>query len=113
MRAADRAVVALGATSLASVLFAFTDGYPWEMAAMPGRAVVVAVVLGLAACAAVAVRTSIPVLVVGAAFLVAAVVVVVEQTLGETWIEGTGATFSLWLGLGAGLVAAGLARRLE
>jgi peptidoglycan/LPS O-acetylase OafA/YrhL len=113
MRAADRAVLALGATSLASALFTFTDGYPWEMVAMPGPAVVVAVVLGLAACAAGAVRAPVPAILVGAAFLVAAVAVVLEQTLGERWLEGTGSTFSLWLGLGAGLVAAGIARRLD
>ncbi|GAA2410329.1 hypothetical protein GCM10010191_18920 [Actinomadura vinacea] len=113
MKAADRSVLALGATSLASVLFTFTDGYPWEMAAMPGPAVVVAVVLGLAACAAVALRASIPVIIVGAAFLAAAVVVLLEPLLNQKWIEGTGSTFSLWLGLGVGLVAAGLARRLE
>lgn len=111
MRAPDRAVLVLGLASLFSVVFAAADGDPWEMVAMPDAAVVIAVVLGLAAGAAGVLGLRFAAIAAGAAFLVAAVLVPVEQSLGEKWIEGTGSTFSLWLGLGAGLVAAGLVRR--
>lgn len=111
MTAPDRAVLALGLASLASVVFTAADGDPWEMVAMPGTAVVIAVVLGVAAGAAGVLRLRFLAVAAGVAFLAAAVVVPVEQSLGEKWIEGTGSTFALWLGLGVGLLAAGLAPR--
>jgi hypothetical protein len=105
------AVLALGVASLVSAVFTVPSGDPWELVRMPGRAVAIAVILGLAAIAAGALRSRSAATAVGVAFLVAALVVPVEQTLGEMWIEGTGSTFALWLGLGAGLVAAGLSPR--
>ncbi|TDE19704.1 hypothetical protein [Actinomadura sp. 6K520] len=113
MRASDRAVLVLGLASLFSIVFTAADGDPWEMVAMPGTAVVIAAVLGVAAGVAGLLGLRVLALAAGAAFVVAAVIVPVEQSLGEQWIEGTGSTFSLWLGLGAGLMAAGLARRDE
>ncbi|MGP4022581.1 Rv1678 family membrane protein [Actinomadura sp. 3N407] len=111
MKAPDRAVLALGLASLVSVVFTAAEGDPWEMVAMPGTAVVIAAVLGVLAGVAGLLGLRIPAMAAGAAFLAAAVVVPVEQSLGEKWIEGTGSTFSLWLGLGVGLLAAGLAHR--
>lgn len=108
MKAADRAVLALGVASLFSTVFALPEGDPWELVTMPGRAVVIAVVLGLLACAAAVSGRREPAIAVGGAFLLAAVLVPVELAVGEKWIGGTGSTFSLWLGFGVGLVAAGL-----
>jgi peptidoglycan/LPS O-acetylase OafA/YrhL len=111
MRAADRAALAFGVASLISVVFTAASGDPWELVRMPGRAVVIAVVLGLAAIAAGALRSGKAAMAVGGAFLAAAALVPIEQALGEKWIEGTGSTFALWLGLCVGLLAAGLAPR--
>ncbi|WP_443613591.1 Rv1678 family membrane protein [Actinomadura madurae] len=72
---------------------------------------IIAAVLGVAAVVAGALGLRNAAVAVGAAFMAAAVVVPVESSLGEKWIGGTGSTFSLWLGLGVGLMSAGLVRR--
>lgn len=113
MRAPDQAVLALGASSLLSIVFTAADGDPWEMVEMPGTAVIIAAALGVAAVVAGVFGLRIAAVAVGAAFVAAAVVVLVESSLGEKWIGGTGSTFSLWLGLGVALMAAGLVRRTE
>jgi len=107
----DRAAVALGAASVVSAGFVVVRG-DFEFVKVRGWGVAVALVLGVLAL--VAGWTSRPVLaaVAGAGFLVAAMVQVVVWASGRNWLGGDGSTISLWLGLGVGLLAAGLAARI-
>lgn len=106
----DRAAVALGAASLLSVVFAFVDG-EFEFVRVRGGAIVVAVVLGLLACAAGWLANRVLVLAAGAGFLAAAAVLLALLGLNGNggFLDGSGSTFALWLGLGAGLLVLGLA----
>jgi hypothetical protein len=107
----DRAAVALGAASLVSVVFTFTNGDPWQMVAVPAPAVAVALVLGAAACLGGLFSRALVVRAAGGAFLLAALVVLLELALATDWTEGDASTMSLWAGLGMGLLAAGFAPR--
>jgi hypothetical protein len=100
-----RATVALGVASLLSALFYFVKG-AFQFVWLPGAGVAVAVVLGLLACVAGWLGNRLLTLVTGAAFLVAAVVLMVQLTRGG-FLIGNGSAFSLWLGLGVGLVVLG------
>ena len=101
-----RAVVALGAISVVSGLFFFVRG-TFQFVWLPAPGAVVAVVLGLFACAAGWLGSRVLTLVVGGAFLLAAIVLMVLLVRGE-FLIGNGSAFSLWLGLGVGLVALGV-----
>jgi hypothetical protein len=107
----DRAAVALGAASLVSTVFTLTDGDPWRMVTMPAAAVVVALVLGAVACAGGLSGRALVVRAMGAAFLLAALVVLLELALGTGWTKANASTLSFWAGLGMGLLAAGFAPR--
>lgn len=111
MKAADRAVRTLGMTSLISALFTFISGDPWGLVRMPALAALIALALGLAACAAAASRQQTLQVTVGGGFLLAAATVLLELALDREWIGGSGSTLALWLGLGAGIAAAGAAPR--
>lgn len=89
-----RAAGVLGVVSVVSALLALSI---W-------RTAVVAVVLGVLALLAVRLRKERLVAAVGAAFLLAALV----QVLDKSWLGATGSMASLWIGLGAGLLALGL-----
>lgn len=111
----DRAAMTLGIASLLSVALAQIEGryIVLEMRAWPS----LAVAIGLGACAVVAglTRQQLVAAATGAAFVAAAIaqVPVWGGLWGDgNWLGGNGATASLWLGLGFGLVAVGLADRL-
>lgn len=87
---------ALGVASLVSTVFVGASG-DWRF---------VAVALGLLACVAARLDRPPLTLAVGALFLVAALLVLAEMTFGFRLTGGNGSVFSVWLGLGAGLVAA-------
>jgi hypothetical protein len=107
----DRAAVALGLASIASIVFAPLRGELGFVAFDGVGAIVVAVVLGaLGGLAGWLVRPALAVL-AGAAFVVAAILQVVLIATDTTWLGGQISTSSLWLGLGVGLLAVGLARR--
>jgi hypothetical protein len=101
----DRAVVALGGASLISAVFALVSG-DLEFVRVRGGAVVVALVLGLLACAGGWFDRPLLALVAGVGFLVAAATLLVLLGLNGNggFLDGSGSTFSLWLGLGVGLV---------
>jgi len=103
--------VTLGVASLVSAVFTFTNGDPWQMVEMPAAAVAVALALGAPACLGGLLGRALLVRAVGGAFLVAALVMLVELVFGTDWIGGDASTLSLWAGLGMGLLAAGLAPR--
>lgn len=111
MSGPDRAAAALGVMSIASVGVAQArDRYQvlelrsWSMAVALGLGVC-AVVAGVAGWRRLAAAT-------GGAFVAAAVVQVPVWGSGNNWLGGNGSTVSLWLGLGLGLLAVGLADRL-
>jgi hypothetical protein len=108
----DRAAIVLGAASVLSAVFAGASG-TFEFVRVRGGGVAVAVVLGLLACAAGWLANRVLTLAAGAGFLVAAAVLLV--LLGSTgnggFLDGNASTFSLWLGLGVGLVVLGLTPR--
>jgi hypothetical protein len=109
MSRVDRAAVALGAVSLASLGVAqFKDRY--AVLELRSWSIVLAVVLGVAAIVAGLSRQRWAVTATGAVFVVAAVVQVPVWGSGN-WLGGNGGAASLWLGLGVGLLALGLADR--
>ena len=101
-----RATVALGAASLASALFFFVTGR-FQFVSFPGAGAAVAVVLGVLAVAAGWFGSRTLTIVAGAAFLLAAVTLMVLLLRGG-FLIGNGSAFSLWLGLGIGLVVLGV-----
>lgn len=110
--AVDRAVVVLGAASVLSVVFVFAGG-TFEFVRIRGGGVGVAVVLGLLACAAGWLGNRVLTVAAGGGFLLAALVLLVllgRQGNGG-FLDGSASTFSLWLGLGVGLVVLGITPR--
>lgn len=107
----DRAALALGIASLLSVLFAFVRG-KFEFLQIDGGGIVVALLFGLLACAAGWLANRLLCLASGVGFLLAALVQLALMTQGSGgFLKGNGSTFSLWLGLGAGLLALALTPR--
>lgn len=111
MTGLDRAAVALGLASLASLAvaqlrerFAILPLHSWSAW--------IAVGLGLAAIVAGLTRRRTVATATGAAFLVAALVQVAFWAAGDNWLGGNGSTASVWLGLGTGLVLVGTADRI-
>ncbi|HET6212400.1 MAG TPA: hypothetical protein VFE14_05955 [Micromonosporaceae bacterium] len=78
-----------------------------------GSAIVVALGLGVLAGVAALLRSGILGALAGAGYLAAAVVIVAGQAAGHTWLHGDGSTASIWIGLGAGLVALAPALRKD
>jgi hypothetical protein len=101
----------LGAVSLVSVVFVFVRG-DFEFVKVRAAGAVVALGLGLLAVAAGWLASRTVALAAGVGFLIAAVVQLVLLAGGSGgFLHGNASTFSLWLGLGVGLVALGLAPR--
>jgi hypothetical protein len=101
-----RATLSLGLASLASALFTFVHG-AFQFVWLPSTGAVIALVLGAVTCLAGWLDNRLLTLVCGAAFLAAAVVLMVLLVRGG-FLIGNGSAFSLWLGLGVGLVVLGL-----
>lgn len=107
----DRVAVVLGAASVVSAALVVVRG-DFEFVRVRGGGVVVALVLGAVAIAAGWTARPMLALVAGAGFLAAAVVQLVGWATSNNWLGGDGSTISLWLGLGIGLLATGLAPRI-
>ncbi len=101
-----RAILAIGVASVVSVLFSFVRG-PFQFVWLSSTGVAIAVVLGLLACVAGWLRSRTLTLAAGAAFLLAAVLLMVLLLRGG-FLIGNASGFSLWLGLGVGLVVLAL-----
>jgi hypothetical protein len=102
----DRAALVLGVVSIVSAVFVFVPGFVEIRAA----GLVVALVLGLLAVVGGWLDERTLVIAAGAGFLLAAAVQLVLLAGGSSGLLGGNAsTFSLWLGLGVGLIAVGLA----
>jgi hypothetical protein len=108
----DRAALALGAVSVASAVFVFVTG-DFEFVRIHGGAIVVALGVGLFAVAAGWLGNRLLALAAGAAFLLCAAVLLVLLGVNGNggFLDGSASTVSLWLGLGVGLVALGVAPR--
>jgi hypothetical protein len=100
----------LGAASLASTVFAAISG-TFDFVQVRGWGVAVAVAFGLLALAAGWLARPGLAALAGAGFVAAAAVQVATWTGGNV-LRGDGSTASLWLGLGIGLLVAGLAGRI-
>jgi hypothetical protein len=111
--ALDRAALVLGVVSIASALFVFASG-ELEVVRVQVAGVVVALVLGLLAIAAGWLESRVLVFAAGVGFLVAAGVQLSLLAMGNGgFLGGNASTFSLWLGLGFGLIAIGMVPRPE
>jgi hypothetical protein len=111
--ALDRAALVLGVASIVSALFVFVHGN-FQLVQIRAAGLVVALVLGLLAVVAGLLEERALTLATGAAFLLAAAVQLGLLAGGSSGVLGGNAsTFSLWLGLGVGLVAIGMVPRPE
>jgi hypothetical protein len=111
MTGLDRAAVALGLASLASLAVAQLRER-FAILPLDSWSVWIAVGLGLAAIVAGLTRRRTVATATGAAFLMAAIVQVALWAAGDNWLGGNGSTASVWLGLGTGLVLVGTADRI-
>jgi thiosulfate dehydrogenase [quinone] large subunit len=96
---------ALGIASVVSAVSVLASG-DVQFVDMTAVSAVVAVLLGLLACLAARMARPPLLLATGALFLLAAVLVLAEMAFGFSLTGGDATVFSLWLGLGAGLLAA-------
>lgn len=108
----DRAALVLGAVSIISAGFAFVQG-DLQLVQISAAGLVVALVLGLLAIVAGRLGERTLILAAGAGFLLAAGVQLGMLARGASLLGGDASTFSLWLGLGVGLVAIGMVPRPE
>jgi hypothetical protein len=111
--ALDRAVLVLGLVSIVSGLFVFVDG-TFQLVQIRAAGLVVALVLGLLAVVAGWLDERTLMLAAGAGFLLAAAVqLALLAGGGSGFLGGNASTFSLWLGLGVGLIAIGIVAEPE
>jgi hypothetical protein len=112
-RRLDRAAIVLGLVSIMSAAFVFVHG-TFQLVQIGTVGLVVALVLGLLAIAAGWLAERTLMIAAGVGFLLAATVqLVLLAGGGSGFLGGNASTFSLWLGLGAGLIAIGLVPRPE
>jgi hypothetical protein len=105
----DRAALVLGVVSIVSATFVFVHG-TFQLVQIGAAGLVVALVLGLLAVVAGWLDERTLMLAAGGGFLLAGAVQLVLLAGGSGgFLAGNASTFSLWLGLGVGLIAVGLA----
>jgi hypothetical protein len=111
--ALDRAAMVLGAVSIVSASFVFVRGN-LQLVQIGAAGLAVALVLGLLAVVAGWLDEPTLILAAGAGFLLAAAVQLIVLAGGSGGhLGGNASTFSLWLGLGVGLIVIGLVPRPE
>jgi hypothetical protein len=112
-RKLDRAAIVLGAVSILSAGFILVHG-TFQLVQIGAVGLVVGSVFGLLAIAAGLLAERTLMLAAGASFLLAAAVQLVMLSGGSSgFLGGNASTFSLWLALGAGLIALGMVPRPE
>jgi hypothetical protein len=110
-RRLDRAAVVLGVGAAASPLLGIAGRPPLKLIAFGIGAVLVALLLGALAVAGGLLSKRALVVLAGAGFAAAAVLLVVTQSLGiSNALGGDGSTFGVFLAFAVGLLAVGLAR---
>lgn len=111
-RALDRPAIALGVGAAASLLLGIADRTPLRLIAVGPAMAVVTLILAVVAVTGGVLAIRPIVLVAGAGFLVAAVLQVVQLSLGgANTLGGDGSTVALCLGFAVGLLAVGSAAR--
>lgn len=103
-----RAALALGATGVASPIFALSTSSNNNFVLVQNAGLVVFPVLGLVAVLGVVLAHRLFVVLAGAGFAVAALIQLLQFGHSTNWIDGNGSTFSLLMALGIGLLTAGL-----
>jgi hypothetical protein len=112
-QALDRAAMLLGGVSITSAAFVFVHG-DLQLVHIRAAGLVVALVLGLLAVVAGWLGEPALILATGAGFLLAAALQLgMLAGGGAGLLGGNASTFSLWLGLGVGLIAIGMVPRPE
>jgi hypothetical protein len=112
-RPLNRAAIVLGVVSIMSAAFVFVHG-TLQLVQIGTVGLVVALVLGLLAIAAGLLAERTLMIADGVGFLLAATAqLMLLAGGGGGFLGGNASTFSLWLGLGAGLIAIGLVPRPE
>jgi hypothetical protein len=112
-KALDRAAMLLGGVSIMSAAFVFVHG-DLQLVQVRAAGLVVALVLGLLAVVAGWLGEPMLILSAGVGFLLAAAIQLGMLAGGGAGvIGGNASTFSLWLGLGVGLIAIGMVPRPE
>jgi hypothetical protein len=112
-QALDRAAMVLGLVSIISAAFLFVHG-TFQLVQIGAVGLVVAIVLGLLAIAAGLLAERTLMIAGGVGFLLAGATQLALLAGGSSgFLGGNASTFSLWLGLGAGLIAIGSVPRPE
>jgi hypothetical protein len=112
-QALDRAAMVLGLVSIISAAFLFVHG-TFQLVQIGAVGLVVAIVLGLLAIAAGLLAERTLMIAGGVGFLLAGAAQLALLAGGSSgFLGGNASTFSLWLGLGAGLIAIGSVPRPE
>jgi hypothetical protein len=110
----DRAAMVLGGVSIVSSVFVFLDGGNFQLVQIRAAGLVVALVLGVLAVFAGWFQEATLILAAGAGYLLAAAVQLVLLAGGSGgFLGGNASAFSLWLGLGVGLIVIGAVSRPE
>jgi hypothetical protein len=110
-RRLDRAAVVLGVGAAASPLLGIAGQPPLKLIAFGIGAALVALLLGALAVAGGLLSKRALVVLAGAGFAAAAVLLVVTQSLGiSNALGGDGSTFGVFLAFAVGLLAVGLAQ---
>ncbi|WP_199042758.1 Rv1678 family membrane protein [Glycomyces salinus] len=107
----DRAAIALGLASIASLVFVYEGLDEFRFLAIGGPSIAVALVLGALAAAAGLTGRRVPALLAGLGFAAAAALELASTLAGEDWLGANLSTMSLWLGLAVGLLLAAAAPR--
>lgn len=110
-RSFDRAAVALGIASIASVVFAFEGLDDFRFMTVSGASIAVALGLGALAVAAGATGSRLLSVLAGLGFGAAALLQLIATATGADWLGGNLSTMSFWIGLAAGLLISGVAPR--
>ncbi|MDQ3480960.1 MAG: hypothetical protein M3423_06480 [Actinomycetota bacterium] len=107
----DRSALVLGVVGVVSPIFALSTSSNNNFVSVQGAGLVVLVVFG--ACAVIGGVLAKRALVVfaGAGYAVAAILQLLQFGRSTNWLDGTGSTLALMLGLAIGLLVVGLAPR--
>lgn len=109
----DQAATALGVAGVVSLVFSLTTSSNNNFVTVQGAGLIVFPVLGACALLGGVTGRRILVQVAGAAYVAAAILQLVQFGRSTNWIDGSGSTFALLLGLGIGLLVVGLAPRYD
>lgn len=106
----NRAAFVLGVGAAATSVFAFIDPIQYRLVRLHGPGLATLLALAVLAIAGALLNRRGLVAVAGAGFLAAAGLQLVQLGGATNWLRGDGSTFSLFLGVGVGLLVLGLVR---